>query len=158
MIYGKNGFPLKDTMKSGYVYVRVCGKYIRKHRLIALTFIPNPDNLPEVNHKDCDTTHNWSDNLEWCTRSENVKHSFKTGGLTNKHMSDIAKMSTGGKTCARLYGKGVDQLDMYGNLIATYDNIKHASRETGITTSGISRCCKGEYHQYKGYVWRYHNG
>lgn len=156
-IYGKTGIKLKDKLKSGYYYVRVAGKYIRKHRLIALTFIPNPNNLPEVNHKDCDTSHNWASNLEWCTRSENVQHQFSTGGLTSDHMSNIAKLSSGGKINAQLHGKCVEQCDLDGNIIAVFDNIKKASRETNITASGISRCCKGEYTQYKGYKWRYHN-
>lgn len=156
-IYGKTGIKLKDIIKSGYCYVRVAGKLIRKHRLIAITFIPNPNNLPEVNHKDCNTSHNWTSNLEWCTRSENVQHQFNTGGLTSEHMSNIAKLSSGGKINAKLHGKCVEQCDFDGNIIAIFDNIKEASRKTGVTPSGISRCCNGEYTQYKGYKWRYHN-
>lgn len=156
-IYGKTGVKLKDTIKSGYCYVRVAGRNIRKHRLIAMTFISNPDNLPEVNHKDCDTSHNWADNLEWCTRSENIQHQFNTGGLTSEHMSNIARLSSGGVVNAKIHGKCVEQCDMDGNIVAIFDNIKKASRETGIVSSGISRCCRGEYTQYKGYKWRYHN-
>ena len=49
------------------------------HRLVANAFIPNPDNLPEVNHKDGDKTNNCVDNLEWCSRQQNVLHSYKLG-------------------------------------------------------------------------------
>ena len=49
------------------------------HREIAKAFIPNPNNLPQVNHKDGNKDNNRADNLEWCTRSHNVKHSFDTG-------------------------------------------------------------------------------
>ena len=154
-VYGKSGVELKDVLKVNYVYVRVNGKNVRKHRLIALAFIPNPDNLPEVNHKDCNTQHNWASNLEWCTRSDNVIHEFNTGGLTTEHMSRIAKLSTGGKQTARLHSIPILQIDTDGNVINRFSGIREASRITGIQSSGITRCCKGQYHQYKGYIWRY---
>lgn len=53
------------------------------HRLVAQAFIPNPDNLPEVNHKSGITTENDISNLEWVTHSDNMKHGFKTGLINN---------------------------------------------------------------------------
>ena len=69
--------------KDGYLQVTV-GKtgnrsQYRVHRMVAEAFIPNPDNLPEVNHKDYNRTNNNVNNLEWCTHADNVSHSAGTG-------------------------------------------------------------------------------
>lgn len=69
--------------KSGYLYAMIvidgksCNR--RVHRLVAQHYLPNPNNMLEVNHKDGDKEHNYLSNLEWCTRSHNVKHAFATG-------------------------------------------------------------------------------
>ena len=72
---------LKPTVnKYGYCVVSLHKdkkvKQYRVHRLVAIAFLPNPDNLPYVNHIDCDKTNNSLTNLEWCTQSENVKHGY----------------------------------------------------------------------------------
>lgn len=63
------------------------------HRLVAIYFIPNPENKPEVNHKDGDKLNNHYDNLEWCTRKENVQHSSDTGLLRTNGAHFNAKLS-----------------------------------------------------------------
>lgn len=76
------------TKENGYQRVILSlderGKYYYVHRLVAELFIPNPDNLPCVNHKDGNKSNNFVDNLEWCTRSENEKHAWRIG-LKNKN-------------------------------------------------------------------------
>lgn len=71
------------SKSKGYSYVgfRVDGKIVTKsvHRLVAQTFISNPDSLPEVNHRDCDKTNNNVDNLEWVTHEENIAYRDKCG-------------------------------------------------------------------------------
>lgn len=73
----------QTIQRSGYHYVmlHVNNKPTcrRVHRLVAQAFLPNPDNMKEVNHKDGNKDNNRADNLEWCTRSHNVKHSFDMG-------------------------------------------------------------------------------
>ena len=62
-------------------------KLIRKyvHRLVAEHFINNPDNLPQVNHKDCDKSNNHVSNLEWISASDNIKHSHKSGRMQRRY-------------------------------------------------------------------------
>ena len=78
--------------KNGYAYVYLCNngvyKNVRLHKLVAKTFIPNPNNLPQVNHKDGNKLNNHVKNLEWCTASENIKHAYKLGLMKNQYMKN----------------------------------------------------------------------
>ena len=87
--------------RSGYLCVGLYKKYQFVHRLVAETFIPNPENKPTVNHKDGDRYNNYVENLEWATYSENIKHSYSVlghvGHTTGKHwnMSEQTKIKIG---------------------------------------------------------------
>ena len=59
-------------------------KSLLVHRLVAMNFIPNPNNYNEINHKDCNPLNNRIDNLEWCDRFYNIKYSFEKGRASNR--------------------------------------------------------------------------
>lgn len=74
---------LKHNKPKGYHQVTLCKNSIHEraqvHRLVAIAFIPNPENKPFVNHLDSDKDNNSASNLEWCTQKENVRHSLTDG-------------------------------------------------------------------------------
>jgi len=75
----------KNTLHHrGYLTTRYNKTMYSVHRLVAIAFIPNPENKPEINHKDGNKQNNHVDNLEWCTRKENIDHAFRLGLSSNK--------------------------------------------------------------------------
>lgn len=122
-------------------------KHCLVHRLVAQAFIPNPNNLPCVNHKDEVKTNNRADNLEFCTISYNARY-----GMASRNQLDARKMS-GGITAE----KAVIQYDMDGNIIAEYVSIMDASRTLGINKTSISNCChcKLGKNSFNGFVFEF---
>lgn len=118
----------------GYLQVRLSKNAKKKtqkvHRLVAIAFIPNPDNLPEINHKDENKTNNRVDNLEWCDRNYNMQYGKNT----------------------HLQRKPVAQYSLDGKLIRKYESIKDAAIATGIYPTNIGKCATGRiYNKQKGY-------
>lgn len=145
---------LKPKM-SEHGYCSVClyknGKreYHMIHRLVATAFIPNVSKNPEVNHKDGDKSNNEVSNLEWVTSSENMKHSFAAGlHVPSEHQKQVVS-----KICAQ----PVIATDRNGENEKRYESATVASRETGVDTSHIIKCCKGKAKTAGGYKWRYDN-
>ena len=98
----KEGVLKLQLHKQGYLkanlYVRKKMKSWQVHRLVALTWIPNPDNLPEVNHLNGNKKDNRVENLEWTTKKRNTKHAFDNnlGGFKDHALRNLAKIN---KTC-----------------------------------------------------------
>lgn len=155
-IIRSNGRPLvlkgklliPDKNSKGYLMLRLRsnnGKFkkVQIHRLVAITFIPNPDNLPQVNHIDENKTNNYVDNLEWCTVKYNANY-----GNRNKN---ISKALTNNYKISRV----ILQFDKDGNLIKEWISIHQIYRELGYSPGNIYSCCQKKYKQSYGYIWRY---
>jgi hypothetical protein len=70
----------------GYLYVEIGRRKYKVHRLVAKYFIPNPNNLPQVNHIDCNKENNCVENLEWCTNHYNYEYSLKMGTFSKEFL------------------------------------------------------------------------
>ena len=139
--------------KDGYLIATLSGKLYRVHRLIALTFISNPNNLPVVNHKNFDKSDNHVANLEWVTYSENSKHSF-TGKHRDKTLIEWAnKVQHIGAEASKTK---VAQYDLKDNLLNVFNSQREASEKTGTCRSSITRCVTGHRKTAGGYKWKYY--
>ena len=137
------GYVLIAQTQYGYLLVglKKNGKVVRTlvHRLVAKAFIPNPDDLPQVNHKDENKLNNCADNLEWCDGKYNANYG------TGKWRS-VAHTS-----------KRVEQLTLQGEHVAFFTSQGEAGRHIGCAPSCIRRSCKNAHFTSHGYRWRYVN-
>ena len=139
--------------KDGYLIATLSGKLYRVHRLIAMAFISNPNNLPVVNHKNFDKSDNHVANLEWVTYSENSKHSF-TGNHRKESVSEWVKKVQ--PLAAEASKTKVAQYDLQDNLLAVFDSQREASEKTGTCRSSITRCVRGKRKTAGGFKWKYY--
>ena len=144
----RNGKTLQPVLNAyGYYKVTLSknGKRYEKriNRLVAEAFIPNPNNLPCVNHKDENKLNNNIDNLEWCTYAYNNAYGTRTQRAS---LSQINR-----KDCSKV----VVQFTLDGQYIATYPSAKEAWRKTGMSRGHICDCCNHYKNQYtaRGFRW-----
>lgn len=126
------------SKSNGYSYVgfRIDGKFVSKrvHRLVAQTFIPNPDNLPQVNHKNCNRSDNRVSNLEWCAASYNRQYQEKYG---------ISSTESKGH---RLFAIKLSTME-----VSHFKSQSEASRVLGVNLGNINSVIKGNRKQVNGY-------
>lgn len=140
---------------SGYMIVSLFKENKEKtflmHRLVAQAFIPNHNNLPEVNHKDENKTNNmvWvnedgsinydKSNLEWCNRQYNCAYGNRNEIMGKKHRKPILQMT-------------ID-----GCLVKKWDSAQDVANELFYDKGNIGRCCLGKQLTYKNHIWKYYD-
>ena len=160
---------------TGYLKVMLCKDRIHKqfliHRLVAMAFIPNPDNCDFVNHKDEDKTNNVVDNLEWCTKSYNSVYYLNFDPRRKKQYAKrFLDKNTGELTSPRTkhipvkYFRKIYQKDINGNIICIHENASIIKKEMGYSTGNIIFACKENEKRENtgrkkrtafGYIWEF---
>ena len=156
----KTGYILSNKNRTGtYLSVVLCKKGMKSeatriHRLVAEAFIPNPENKPEVNHKDLNKQKDHVDNLEWMTTKENYDHAVENG---------VDMVSGMNKYNKYIKTKTVLQMTLKGRLIGKFINCVEAAIATGVCSRDIHLVAtKTEYKpglirkQAGGFTWRFY--
>lgn len=124
----------KKKGRNGYIQVRLFDnnrvKTVEVHSLVAKAFVPNPYNLPMVNHKDEDKANNYYENLEWCDNKYNIRYSR---------------------------AKAIDVYTKDGVFVETINVLSDVAAKYNMPTRNVSRCCKMHYNTRSGFTFRYHN-
>lgn len=135
------GYILSQSSQQDYKFVTLLidgkQKRMRVHRLVAETFIDNPENKPYVNHINGKKDDNNVENLEWVTPSENTKHAIQAGLFQNGRK------------------RAVIQYNLNGERMMTFESASEAARQTGGSQSKITMCCKRQRETDNDYQWRY---
>ena len=138
----------------GYYQVELVKNKVKKtyvvHRLVALAFIPNPQNLPVINHKDENKKNNRVENLEWCDFKYNNRYSM------NLHPERFKeRVYTQKGNYKRRLDFPVAQIGDDGEVIKVWSNSRQIFVETGMSDWSISECCRGNRKTAYGYKWQY---
>lgn len=145
----RTGKRLKPIERKGYLDVGLYKNGVERiekvHRLIAKAFIPNPENLPCINHKDENKCNNSANNLEWCTQKYNNYYG------ENRPVQNLVKGAIANR-------KAVKQIDKNGLVINIYVSAREAARKTGLNQSNITKCCNGKCKSVGGYIWAFYVG
>lgn len=141
--FGKEKILKPLRIKCGYLQVNLSkngkGKMCYVHRLVALAFIPNPNCLSEVNHKDENKENNRVDNLEWCNRTYNNNYGTRNKKIGEKKLIPVL------------------QYDKDGTFIREWKSMIDVENELGINNSNITQCCRGKLKSAGGFRWAYKN-
>ena len=132
---------IKQQINKGYkiihLYKNKKGKKYLVSRLVAITFIPNPLNLPCVNHKnEFEKLNNHVENLEWCTHKYNMNY----GTAIERRVKKLSKK--------------VYQYNLNGKFIKEWASVSSVSDE-GFSEVCVARCCRANYRTHKGFFWSY---
>lgn len=138
---------LKEIINSsGHLYVNLCKNGVEKqyyiHRLVAMHFIPNPYNKPEVHHRDHNPENNNVENLVWLTYEEH-------------RAEHPERYETVRKSARKACSKHINQFALDGLFVRAWYSAMDIKRELGYDNSAIIKCCKGKLTQAYGSIWKY---
>lgn len=122
------------------------------HRIIATTFLPNPDGLPQVNHKDSNRVNNNISNLEWINVSDNLKHSFRDGRRFEACSRNASKNF---KEWHEKTKKPIIQKTLDGDIVEIFSSVREAANKTKITYTNIGFAANGKRLTAGGYKWEF---
>ena len=177
---GSRGYKVKERIltgtidKNGYIIVNLRkdnkNKQFKVHRLVAIAFIPNPENKPFIDHINTICNDNRVDNLRWCTQKENCNNELskkklsesikgknvgeKNGMYGKKHSEETKKkMSKAHKGSNNFNSRKVRCIE----LDKVFNSIIEAEEELGLFHQNIGKACRGIYKTCGGYHWEYIN-
>lgn len=135
-VWGRRGHELSQFRNpSGYPTVKAGSSGLPVHRAVALAYIPNPERATDVNHMDGNKDNNAPENLEWCSRSQNIRHALATGLHANPETPVIG---VNWETGDGVWAKSQSALKVFG-----------------FTQANVSKCLHGERPRHKGYQWSF---
>lgn len=144
-----------------YLRIKIKWKVQKIHRLVAIHFIPNPNNLPQVNHIDWDKLNNNANNLEWCTSKENTIHAWK---IWLCKVSDNNNFKTN-KTRIKYWewkrgylnpnSKVVNKYSLDMKFIKEYWSASEAARELKCSSSCVIDVCNKKRNSTKWFIFKY---
>ena len=147
-----------QLQNNGYLHIKLSQKDKTKcilvHRLVAQVFIPNPNNLPQVNHINEDKTDNRVENLEWCTQKYNINYGngISKRVKTNKENGTYKKI---GEINSKIRSKSILQFSKDNSFIRKWDCIMDVQKELGYDNRQICSCLKNRQKTAKGFKWVY---
>lgn len=147
----KSRYMKVSKKNNDYLYVGLSKSGVQKkyfiHRLVALAFIDNPHDFPQINHIDENKTNNYYKNLEWCTQKYNNNYGTKVERQVNN--TDYTKIKR------KMKCKKVMQLSLKDEIIKIYPSARAAARQLNISQGDISKIASGKGNTYKGFKWKY---
>lgn len=155
--YGNRGYSKRLTPKcnnKGRLWVELVRQKKKNpmliHRLVAEAFIPNPENHPQINHKDENPKNNEVYNLEWCDAVYNNRYSMALHPERPKTRKSTSRYKK------RNLSK-INQYDKNGGFIRQWENSRAIYLETKMSDWSISECCRGNRRSAYGFIWQYAN-